>query len=255
MKCQTCNADIEPNPRGRKRLYCSDLCKPYYNPPKGAGLEKCQVCGKDLGDVRKAGRPKRNCSKKCRDTKRNEALKAQRQLVKTCLVCNEEFTTGKHDQYLCSVECRARHQSNVSKQKHEAKILERYPDGMRTELCGWCGEPRTFNIRESTPNAFHSECSKEAQSARYRIKTVKRQKKTKPHRISHDQVVRQYGSSCHICKEPIDLELARTHRFGLTVDHVIPVNKGGNDELDNLRPAHWICNVKKSDKMPENQHA
>jgi 5-methylcytosine-specific restriction endonuclease McrA len=102
---------------------------------------------------------------------------------------------------------------------------------------------------------YHEDCSKEAQSARYRIKTVKRQKKTTPHRISHDQVIREYGSDCHICKEPIDLDLPRTHRFGLTVDHVIPVNKGGTDDMLNLKPAHWICNIKKSDKMPESDNA
>ena len=37
--------------------------------------------------------------------------------------------------------------------------------------------------------------------------------------------------------------------MGLTVDHVIPLSKGGSDELENLRPAHWICNNRKSDKV------
>jgi 5-methylcytosine-specific restriction endonuclease McrA len=62
-------------------------------------------------------------------------------------------------------------------------------------------------------------------------------------------VLREYGSACHICKAEIDLTLSRTSRMGLTVDHVIPLSKGGSDELDNLRPAHWICNNRKSDKL------
>jgi len=102
---------------------------------------------------------------------------------------------------------------------------------------------------------YHPSCSKEAESARYRIKTVKRQKHTNPYRISHEQVVRAYGDNCHICQKPIDLDLPRTNRFGLTVDHVIPVSKGGTDDLSNLRPAHWICNIIKSDKMPEGENA
>jgi 5-methylcytosine-specific restriction endonuclease McrA len=102
---------------------------------------------------------------------------------------------------------------------------------------------------------YHPSCSKEAESARYRIKTVKRQKHTNPYRISHEQVVREYGENCHICQKPIDLELPRTNRYGLTVDHVIPVSKGGTDDLSNLRPAHWICNIIKSDKMPEGENA
>jgi 5-methylcytosine-specific restriction endonuclease McrA len=43
--------------------------------------------------------------------------------------------------------------------------------------------------------------------------------------------------------------LPRTHKQGLTVDHFMPISKGGTDEMDNLRPAHWICNVRKRDKV------
>jgi 5-methylcytosine-specific restriction endonuclease McrA len=47
----------------------------------------------------------------------------------------------------------------------------------------------------------------------------------------------------------IDLSLARNSRFGATIDHVIPISKGGLDVLDNLRLAHWICNIKKGNKV------
>lgn len=254
MKCQTCNAYIEPNPRGRKKLYCSKECQPYFVKPKGAGLANCQICGKSLDSVGSPGRPKRNCSTKCRREKRARNIRKEVS-AKSCEVCKATYLSNQPHTRFCSFQCRTVSNRQLRAEQHKAKILALYPDGMRTEICGWCNEPRTFDIRQSTPTAYHPECSKEAQSARYRIKTVKRQKKTTPHRISHEQIVREYGPDCHICKEPIDLELARTHRFGLTVDHVIPVNKGGTDDMANLRPAHWICNVKKSDKMPESNDA
>lgn len=122
---------------------------------------------------------------------------------------------------------------------------------MRTAACGWCGEDRTFEISKSVVNAFHPKCTLEAQRARYRIKSVKRQTKLNPNRISADQVVREYGDACHICKEPIDMNLPRTNRMGLTIDHVIALSKGGTDTMDNLRPAHWICNNRKSNKPLE----
>jgi 5-methylcytosine-specific restriction endonuclease McrA len=31
----------------------------------------------------------------------------------------------------------------------------------------------------------------------------------------------------------------------------VPLSKGGVDEMHNLRPAHWICNIKKSAKSME----
>lgn len=35
-----------------------------------------------------------------------------------------------------------------------------------------------------------------------------------------------------------------------TADHYMPVQHGGTDDLDNLRPACWPCNHSKRDKMP-----
>lgn len=254
MKCKTCNGYIEPNARGRKRLYCSNECKPYFVKPKGAGLSNCQICGKSLDSAGSPGRPKRNCSKKCRIENRARNIRKVA-TAKTCEVCKTTYYSNNPNARFCGLKCRQASNKALKIEKHKAKMCALYPDNQRTVLCGWCNEPRTFDISQSTPTAYHEDCSKEAQSARYRIKTVKRQKKTNPYRISHDQVVREYGSDCHICQEPVDLELPRTHRFGLTVDHVIPVNKGGTDDMTNLRPAHWICNVRKSDKMPEKNDA
>lgn len=36
--------------------------------------------------------------------------------------------------------------------------------------------------------------------------------------------------------------------FGWEIDHKKPVEKGGSDDLRNLRPLHWEENRKKSDK-------
>jgi 5-methylcytosine-specific restriction endonuclease McrA len=62
-----------------------------------------------------------------------------------------------------------------------------------------------------------------------------------------------YGIECHICQETIDLTAPRQvgttgWEKGLHLDHVIPLAKGGSDTVDNVRPAHGICNVKKNDR-------
>lgn len=67
---------------------------------------------------------------------------------------------------------------------------------------------------------------------------------------NESEVLDLYGSICHICLNPIDLLAPRQAgvngwEHGLHIDHVIPLSKGGPDTLENVRPAHGSCNVKK----------
>lgn len=189
------------------------------------------------------------CSSQCSELY-HKRRNLKQPVDKQCDCCATHFQTPRSKQRFCSYECRAKHSSFENNEKFKAKMREVYPDGIKRKPCGWCGETLEVPAKKTLASRkYHETCSLEAQRARYRIKTVKRQSKTKPSRLAADQVLREYGDKCHICNEPIDLELARTSRMGLTVDHVIPLSKGGTDEIHNLRPAHWICNNRKSDKL------
>lgn len=252
MKCRTCNAELPPKkPRGRKKLYCSRACNPNAYQLKNAGLSNCQTCGEPLANVGKPGRPKRNCSQLCRDRASQAKRPKKPKIEKPCVICQTVFSSANPKHNYCSLTCRAEFNKRRSSEKWREAVAIKYPNKERTTICGWCNEPRTFKIGESVAKAYHPACSKEAQRTRYRIKTVKRQKHKNPQRISHEQVVREYGSDCHICREPIDLNLPRTSKLGLTVDHLIPLSRGGTDTMPNLRPAHWGCNIKKSNKLME----
>ena len=48
-------------------------------------------------------------------------------------------------------------------------------------------------------------------------------------------VLETYGDRCHLCGQ----------RGATTADHITPSSKGGNDDLDNLRPAHKSCNSRR----------
>jgi 5-methylcytosine-specific restriction endonuclease McrA len=219
------------------------------------GLSNCQNCGIALDSKPKAGRPRRNCSRLCRERHRQK-LKLKPTLAQTCQNCSLAFEARAKRRF-CSKPCR------VEKNKLEQSVKEKQErrkhldaNGYATTTCGWCNEPRTYEYRQGGHNAFHPKCTIEAQRARYRIKTVKRQGLVnKPSRLAADEVVRIYGSDCAVCNEPIDLNLIRTSKMGLTVDHWIPLSKGGSDDMSNLRPAHWICNRRKSDSLPKETNA
>lgn len=57
-------------------------------------------------------------------------------------------------------------------------------------------------------------------------------------------------SVCAICGRPVDMELKHPDPMSPTVDHIIPIAKGGHpSDINNLQLAHWICNRMKSDKI------
>lgn len=57
--------------------------------------------------------------------------------------------------------------------------------------------------------------------------------------------LRAQAAACHICGEPIDYDLPWDDPRSFVADHVIPLAKGGDDALTNMRAAHRDCNSKK----------
>jgi 5-methylcytosine-specific restriction endonuclease McrA len=56
--------------------------------------------------------------------------------------------------------------------------------------------------------------------------------------------------SCGICGQPVFKEFKHPHRFSASVDHKIPLARGGTNALGNLQLAHLGCNSSKGAKLP-----
>lgn len=56
---------------------------------------------------------------------------------------------------------------------------------------------------------------------------------------------------CGICGRPVDKSIKYPHPLSPTVDHIIPIARGGSSDLENLQLAHRCCNRQKSDKLIE----
>lgn len=70
-------------------------------------------------------------------------------------------------------------------------------------------------------------------------------------RDRHRRRVAQGHPPCHLCGEPIDYEAHHLEPLSFQIDHIIPLNKGGTDDLDNLAASHRKCNRDKGDGGPK----
>lgn len=64
------------------------------------------------------------------------------------------------------------------------------------------------------------------------------------------RIIFKTQNTCGICGKPVDFNLKYPDPLSATVDHIVPVAKGGHpSELANLQLAHFTCNRQKSDKL------
>lgn len=69
--------------------------------------------------------------------------------------------------------------------------------------------------------------------------------------INHLFVFETWHWTCSICGGIIDSSLRFPNPEAATIEHVIPLSRGGTHDLENVRPAHAYCNFNKGNLVPE----
>ncbi|WP_159107502.1 HNH endonuclease [Streptomyces rubrogriseus] len=59
------------------------------------------------------------------------------------------------------------------------------------------------------------------------------------------------GWTCQLCHEPIDRAIAWPHPKSPSIDHIVPLSRGGAHALSNVQSAHLGCNSSKRDRDME----
>ncbi len=57
--------------------------------------------------------------------------------------------------------------------------------------------------------------------------------------------LRDHGRPCWLCGQPIRYDLRAPHPASFTADHVVELHRGGTNDPENLRPAHYGCNSRR----------
>lgn len=199
----------------------------------------CLICGIQI--EYKGGRYRKTCSPKCKNKFDNKYVKKDK-VKASCEFCFTEFETVMDHQRFCSGDCRLKSAAKNNQNKSSVYFYS-------CSVCHTQFSRRLILRGIAVSNGVRcSSCRKQLEKMRYRRKTIKRQKAIAHPKISVELIARRDNYICHLCDEPVDMDVPRTERLGATLDHIKPLSKGGLDTMENVALAHRICNIKKGNK-------
>lgn len=67
--------------------------------------------------------------------------------------------------------------------------------------------------------------------------------------FDREEIFDRDGWVCQLCHEPIDPNAKRPDLRCASVDHIVPISKGGEHSRANVQSAHLICNLTKGDRI------
>lgn len=276
VKCLECEKEFIETNKGRKKKYCSRKCgdkakhRRYLEENKI--VKVCEFCRKQYSARNKT---QKYCSDSCssKGTNNYEIIK-NREYIKSCKVCDKEFTSLYANSKFCSSECKNSQYTHVCKHcnvEFKSKEKKRLFCSDKCSLehtiknecfCQKCGKRFMGDNRRA--NKFCSrDCFYEYANitpaevgtnsvGRYTdAHHIKRAKKfgVLYQHIKPIEIYERDNWKCGICNAGIDMNLCHPHPMSASIDHIIPLSKGGTHTESNVQSAHLKCNIYKSDRL------
>lgn len=182
-----------------------------------------------------------------------------------CYVCSDLFVVRRaarsrstHVPLACRKVACQRQLNTDRKRSMKQRGLRTFTRGLVDRTCGQCGKPFQGRKDEDYEVRFCSETCRDEHWAAKAVRDRNGRKLTRKERkrlvfvghVDREAIFERDGWICHICGDPIDPTLKFPHRMSASTDHVIPLaGLLGTDEPDNVKAAHWICNMRKTDKL------
>jgi 5-methylcytosine-specific restriction endonuclease McrA len=232
--CIACDAPI--GHRSRLVKTCSTACSQWARKHPGSPrpTRRCGACDKSLEG---RGPQTKFCDKRCQWwASKHPGIPFP--TGRTCEGCGENIDHLNLQARTCSNACQ--------------RWKDSHPDGRlrnAPKTCATCDGPivgrrvdTTFCstiCRERDPR--HAERSRD--KARKRRAVVRGAKADEPVRAV--DVFERDNWTCQICSLPIDRSAPWPYPMSPSIDHVIPLSRGGMHSMANLRAAHLRCNLQK----------
>lgn len=67
--------------------------------------------------------------------------------------------------------------------------------------------------------------------------------------VTPSKIYRRDWYMCKLCNQPLNMNAKAPHPLSPSIDHVIPLTKGGTHEPSNVQAAHLRCNISKGNRI------
>lgn len=235
------------------KVSCSEKCRRDYNKENRGIKQTCVRCAGEFGGYKILD----HCSQKCRREDRVET-DARKELTlrlakaidprrhKECKSCGDNFYATNANRKYCSNLC-----------SHRSNYTNKYEPAAYNHKCKECGKHYTDN--QSNSAGCSRKCKNKYENrVRY---NARRDMLVGNGRvdwsISVERLVHRDKGNCHLCNNKVDMKdfehneqdyYIAGNYYG-SVDHVIPLSKGGTHTWGNVKLAHRLCNSYKSDSV------
>jgi hypothetical protein len=259
--CRVCGKEFDK--KAHHQRSCSLQCEYQWRRKaehERQPLCKCQGCGITF-------RPKRSdrmqfhsqeCalafrSKQNRITDLIRALSKVRHLVavlrrfRSCPQCGNKICTTNRRRF-CSDECRKAY----ARIEERSKCQRLHDEITGVRRCYQCAAEFTPSYPSKRRRFCSARCAKRF-GRRIRQRRTRARKWKTSHmfdRFADWEIFERDGWLCQICLQPIDRTAKTLRPMAATLDHIIPLSRGGTHTRGNVQTAHRRCNSLKRELLP-----
>lgn len=261
MNCKICGTQFDAI--RETQVTCSEKCREKWRSknrirtvkPMASITYTCKYCGKDYHPKTKDRMT--YCSRECAYADKKAKPKVKILHKCKCVVCGKEFE-GRANSKCCSDDCKKEIARRKQKEYWDTKKAASIVNEHVTKICKECGKTFTTNTFADRRLFCSEKClKKNGRHSQAGILSRKLNNQTRRARLrgakvesfNSIEIFERDGWHCQLCGEVVDKGLSHPHSLSPTLDHIIPLAKGGSHERENVQLAHFICNSRKGDRL------
>ncbi|MEV4939546.1 HNH endonuclease [Streptomyces zaomyceticus] len=184
----------------------------------------------------------------------------------TCRSCGDSIDRALCPDGFCTPGCRQWHarcgltEAEIAEQIATSLEIQEFWSGATVDYsveCGACAaifyttvESKKYCDDRCQMRAYNRRREEDGRLDKYRAERRQREREqADPSEVFRKaDIYERDGWACWLCSEPINRSAVWPEPDSASVDHVVPLSRGGGHTMANARAAHLRCNLVKSDR-------